>query len=139
MMREGIQTNFSNEVLRRFGCLFFIYMKWLEVKNGMSFTDSELLEIFERGVAAGMINGDNAFINRPIDLMNMALGQNAYRDILRDLKEAPADNTAIRRLVRGNNGETHFTLLIDGVEWDTLDPTRAAAATWTFDTFRVPV
>jgi len=61
-MREGIQTNFPNEALRRFGCYFFILMKWLEVKNGMSFTDEMLLEIFERAVAAGIMNGDNAFI-----------------------------------------------------------------------------
>ena len=138
-MREGIQTNFPNEALRRFGCYFFILMKWLEVKNGMSFTDEMLLEIFERAVAAGIMNGDNAFINRPVDLMNMALGQNSYRDIRRDLSDAPADGTAIRRLVRGTAGETHFTLQISGKEWDTLDPARPAAATWSFHSFRVPV
>jgi len=137
-MREGIQSNFPNEVLRRFGCYFFILMKWLTVKNGTAFSDDDLINIFERAAAAGMIQANNAFINRPVDIMNMALGQNVYRDIQRDLREPPADGTAIRRLVRGN-GETHFTLQIEGVEWDTLDPTRAAAQTWSFDTFRVPV
>ena len=138
-MKEGIQTDFPNAVLQRFGCYFFVLMKWLEVQDGKSFTDADLISIFEKAVAAGMMQGDNAFIIRPVDLMNMALGRNVYFDILRDLREPPACGTAIRRLVRGTAGETHFTLQIAGVEWDTLDPQRAAAASWSFHSFRVPV
>ena len=138
-MKEGIQTDFPNAVLQRFGCYFFILMKWLEVQDGKSFTNADLISIFEKAVAAGMMQGDNAFIIRPVDLMNMALGRNVYCDITRDLPEPPANGTAIRRLVRGTAGETHFTLQIAGVEWDTLDPQRAAAASWRFDSFRVPV
>jgi len=138
-MREGIQTNFPNEVLRQFGCHFFVLMKWLEVKHGMRFSDDNLISIFETAAAAGFIRNDNAFVLNDAALINHALGFNAYMAILRDLREAPADGTAIRRLVRGTKGETHFTLQIEGIEWDTLDPARPAAKTWSFHSFRVPV
>ena len=138
-MRQGIQSGFPHEVLRRFGCYFFTLMKWLEVKDGVEFSDDDLLRIFKTSVSGGLINGSNAFINNAVEVMNRALGMRKYRDIRRDLKEAPADGTAIRRLVRGPAGETHFTMQIEGVEWDTLDPSRPAAKTWSFDSFREPV
>ncbi|MCL2381344.1 MAG: DUF261 domain-containing protein [Treponema sp.] len=138
-MREGIQTNFPHEVLRRFGCYFFVLMKWLEVKNGMRFSDDDLLRIFERAAVKGLINGADAFVRNAPALLNLGLGSSTYADVRRDLRYPPADGTAIRRLVRGGYGETHFTMQINGVEWDTLDPARAAAKTWSFDSFRVPV
>lgn len=137
-MREGIQTDFPHEVLRRFGCYFFALMKWLEIKNGARFSNEGLILVFESAQAAGFIRGDNAFVVNAVALLNLALGQNLYTDIRRDLSKAPPDGTAIRRLVRNSGNETHFTLQINGVEWDTLDPARPAAGTWSFHSFRVP-
>ena len=137
IMEEGIQTNFPHEVLRRFGCHFFLLMKWLEVKHGLRFSNGDLLRIFQEVAAVNLVSSNNAFVKNAVGLLNHVLGENVYKCIHRDLEHAPADGTAIRFLVRGN-GETHFTLQINGVEWDTLDPQRLAAKTWSFDSFRVP-
>ena len=138
-MKQGIQSGFPHPALRASGCYFFALMKWLEVKNGMDFTDGDLIRIYETAGRKGMLNPNNAFINDAAAVLNLALGKNAYRDVRRDLREPPADGTAIRRLVRNNGRETHFTVQISGVEWDSLDPARPAAKTWAFDSFRVPL
>ena len=139
MMREGLQTNFPHEALRRSGCLFFSLMKWLEIKDGMSFSDEALIGVFNRAAEAGILNPANCFINNSVSLLNLALGRDKYRDVVRDLKRAPVDDTGIKRLVRNNGVETHFIMFIGGRDWDTKDPRRAAAKTWSFHSFREPV
>jgi len=113
-------------------------MKWLTIKNGKMFNDPDLILIFEEAGRRGILNPENCFIQRPVDLMNLALGFNGYRDLLWNV-ELPLDETAIIRLVRGTAGETHFVIKIGGQLWDTLDPARPAAATWNFDSYRLPI
>ena len=139
-MREGLQSNFPHPVLQRFGCYFFILMKWLTLRNGKQLNDQDLIAIFEEAGRRGILNPENSFIQRPVDLMNLALGFNGYRDLLWNV-DLPPDGTAIVRLVRPaeRGGGTHFIIKINGQPWDTLDPTRPAAATWNFDSYRLPV
>ena len=138
-MKEGLQSNFPHPVLQRAGCLFFSLMKWLEVRDGMSFTDQDLIRIFDEAATQGILVRETGFMNDSVRMLNLALGRNKYRDVRRDLAGVPPGGTAIRRLVRNGGRETHFTLQINGAEWDTKDPSRPAAKTWTFDSFREPV
>ena len=138
-MKQGIQTNFPHDALRRFGCYFFSLMKWLEVHDGAAFTNDDLLRIYNEAGRNGLLRASDCFIQDAVGLLNFALGGRKYRDIQRDVRTAPPSGTAIRRLVRNGERETHFTVQIAGIEWDPLDPTRAAAKTWAFHSFRVPV
>ena len=138
-MKQGIQTNFPQEVLRQFGCYFFSLMKWLEVTDGAAFSNDDLLRIYQEAGRIGLLRASDCFIQDAVGLLNFALGRRKYRDIQRDVRAEPPGGTAIRRLVRNGERETHFTVQVVGVEWDPLDPARAAARTWAFHSFRVPV
>ena len=78
-MRQGIQTNFKHEELRKWGCYFFTLCYWVCEAFSMDFTDDEIIAKFEEYKKRKFIDwqgnsrtwiGDNAFINAPTLIFN---------------------------------------------------------------------
>ena len=136
IIENGIQTNFPHQVLRDYGCHFFVAMKWLELHHKLDFPNDKLVLIFEEAARHGWVDPNGADILNGVGLLNYVLGRVVYSTYRRSLTERPSAEFCIRYLVKPKY--THFVIDRDGkVFFDPLDPYRPAAWSYTIDSYRV--
>ena len=59
MLRQGIQTNFKNNVMRTWGCYWFTLAAWAQFVSNREWTDDELIEKFNEHRRRGWVNDDD--------------------------------------------------------------------------------
>jgi len=59
MLRQGIQTNFKNTVMRTWGCYWFTLVRWSQFVSNREWTDDELITKFNEHRRKGWINDDD--------------------------------------------------------------------------------
>ena len=139
MMHQGIQSGFPHMVIRNNGCYFLTLLKWLEMKDGMSFNNEQIIHIFNVVASAMFIDRPNAFVRHPVEIVNFALGRRKYTRLIRDISARP-NELCIVALTRPQDNGTHFILQeANGTTWDSLNPARPAAATWRPSSYRLLV
>ena len=144
-MKQGIQTNFPDADLKAAGCHYFALMKYLEIKHGVIFSLENLTNYFKAALKEGTMGfspadklrgvGDNCNVLDAPGLLNMVLKEKVYTKYQRDIKTRPDDDLCIVRLVKP--GITHFITDYKGMTFDPLNPMRAAALTYTVDSYRI--
>ena len=122
-MKQGIQTLFPDENLRRYGCYFFCFVEWAERFGNRDFNSDEIIALFEEAKELEFVNKE-AFIFNPPQLLNLMLGWNSFSRV-RILKEAPQHDIYVVYLKKPGFG--HFMLYDKGQLWDPLDPARPGA------------
>ena len=133
-MVEGIQSTLKNDVLRLYGCYFLCLLKWLEVHDGLRFDEERIEYCFHSCVQAKLIKAETAYVNDAIGVLNHILEKTKYTKANFGIKERPP-GLSIIALTKPNI--THFiTQLASGATWDTLDPMRPAASTYSVDSYR---
>jgi len=122
-MKQGIQTNFPHEVLRRWGCYFFCLAEWASRLREKDFTNEELIALFDKGREEEVLT-KNCLVLNPVQLLNIMLGEQKAQSV-RIVKAPPARDTYVVYLEKPGFG--HFLLSNSQTIWDPLDPNRPAA------------
>jgi len=80
MLRQGIQTNFKNAVMRTWGCYWFTLVCWSQFVSYRIWTDDELIEKFEEHRRRGWINNDDnaPWARHPVAIFNDMAGVADY-------------------------------------------------------------
>jgi hypothetical protein len=124
-MPQGIQTDFTHyPELRTFGCFFFTLLKLVEIKTGITFSNEEIVSIFERCKAAGFIT-NNSFIQSSVKVFNKAAGNWLVDDFIRHTPDTgiPTDEVYIIDMRKSANVPQHFVLASGGkIIWDSWRP-----------------
>ena len=122
-MKQGIQTNFPHEVLRKEGCYFFCLAEWAARVRGNDFTEDEIIMLFDAAHKAELVKKDVTILLPP-QLMNLFLGRHEF-NIVDAVNEPPREKRYIIYLEKPGYG--HFLLFDNGDIWDPLDPSRPGA------------
>ncbi|MDR3019787.1 MAG: DUF261 domain-containing protein [Treponema sp.] len=140
-MREGIQTHFTHEALRKEGCYFFALLRWAEILrgsskpgNGFEFTDADVLKIFEVCNSKGWIE-DDCFIVNPVAVLNHCIENPRFSSVFRSqsMPEEPLFAVYLKK-----PGHGHFVLGDKtGIIWDSLEPGRPGVRDYQVDSYRV--
>jgi len=105
-MRQGIQTDFKYEELRKYGCYFFTLAAWVHLAFGIEFTDDELIEKYETYKHRRWI-GPNSWIIEPALIFNDLADRPDYFRTVEHSRTAPH---TIRFPVFFDGSPTHFAL-----------------------------
>ena len=131
-MKQGIQTNFPHEVLRKYGCYFFCLAEWASRVSKKEFTENDLINFFDKARDAELIRKDCTILNPP-QILNLMVGIDVF-SMSRITTKPPIYKTYIIYLEKPYYG--HFILCDDRVMWDPLDPERPGAAGYTPISYR---
>jgi len=132
MLRQGIQSQFFNETLRKEGCYFFCLMEIACLVKGDTLFDEAVEQVYHECVEKGWMEED-CFIVNPIEIINHVLSRPRFRTWYKS-KTKPSDYAFAVYLKDGKRA--HFIVeMQDGTRWDPLDPTRAAAQGYQDDSY----
>jgi len=123
-MKQGIQTDFPHEELRKYGCYFFCLVKWASKIMDKDFTEGEIIALFDAAMEAELVR-KNALVFNPSQVLNLIIGKNIFRSTS-IVKQPPNRNIYIIYLQKPGYG--HFVLFDRGEIYDPLDPERPGAA-----------
>jgi len=131
-LREGIQVGFPHDALRRWGCYFFVLLRWSEEITGRGVREEDIVPLFERASAQTMpepndpsrripVVTKNCFVNDPVRLLNFLAGETAVRKVSLRTNDRghpiPTERIFVAREKHPRHG-AHFVLVIDGQRWD---------------------
>lgn len=131
-MRQGIQTGFKNDELRRAGCYFFALCAMAEFyreKQGRpGFTDEQIINFYihclkEKWITTGLRNGVQVtcFIENPVAIMNYLQGAFVFTQVTHE-QVRPQSKYYVQVYDAGTIG-THFVLASNGkVIFDSWQP-----------------
>ena len=129
-MRQGIQTNFKHETLRKFGCYFFVLLRMAEIQrnrllksvvktNEFEFSDETIIELYNHCEKHGWVEG-NSFIVNPVAILNYCQGTTTYTTVAHSAKQPDMEMFPIY-LKKPATG--HFVLGDKtGIIWDSWEP-----------------
>ncbi|MDR2914904.1 MAG: DUF261 domain-containing protein [Tannerella sp.] len=147
MIKQGIQTNFPDERIQKWGCYFLCLVKWAQEITGEEFTIDKICAERNEAEQKGYVDDEMTVINAPA-LLNQLTRSNMFSTVRRQSTE-PQDERYIVCLTKP--GYTHFVFEKKWIEspfgggapinahfrWDSLDPHRPAAAQYEVDSYRV--
>ena len=122
-MRQGIQTNFKHEELRKYGCYFFTLCAWTEIAFSKEFSDDYIIEKYNEYIRKGWI-GNKCWIKEPVKIFNDLAGKPNY---FKSVEHSNAVPNTVRFPVFFDGSITHFALgqVIDGkvkIIFDSWEP-----------------
>ena len=114
-LRPGIQTGFSHEVLRKWGCYFFCLLRWAEeVSDFRAGKDQNIISLFDNFAARGWLT-NQCKVLQPAMILNHLAGANIFNMATHEALR-PADYIAVERVNHG--AWPHFMLHIGTKIWD---------------------
>jgi hypothetical protein len=121
-MKEGIQTNYPDERVKKYGCAFLCLCQLL--KPELEDIPGGLIE----KIPDEFLDKREMYVKDWLNLYNFLNGYlNAKKDVLVGIP-MEAGKTMISKNIKADGTTTHFTLMRDGgTVFDPLDPGRAAA------------
>ena len=131
-MKQGIQTYFPHEMLRRNGAYFFCLLRWAELITSKDFTVADIIKIYEDAVKAEFIN-KHVFILSAAQLLNLMITSDSFTRI-RIITNVPNQQRYLIYLEKPGSG--HFVLHDDGKIWDPLDPKRPESVGYNHVSYR---
>lgn len=145
-MKQGIQTTFKDEKLRKWGCYFFTLLRWSEILRNkwlkqsiadggqeFEFTDDEIINLYKTCEERGWVEG-NCFIVNPVEIMNHCNNFQTFRTVYHS-KGMPHTDYFPIYLKKPSIG--HFVLgNRDGIVWDSWEPS-AKSQGFPIDGYRV--
>jgi len=80
LLREGIQTNFKDPVMARWGCYWFTLARWSQIVSNRAWTDDELVAKFAEHRRNKWINDDDnaPWARNPVAIFNDMAGDCGY-------------------------------------------------------------
>ena len=134
-MKQGIQTNYPEQVLKAEGCYFFCLMRWAEVIRGKEFISSrEINFLFDLSKQLEYCKKD-ATILFPHSILNLAIPDKKFTQIERTVTPPAGLGQYILFMTKPNYN--HFLFYNNGQTWDPLDPERPAAKDYKVESYRV--
>ena len=119
-MRDGIQTGFPNEELKKFGCYFFVLCRMAEYVSNNEFSDEDIITLFNMCKLKGWV-GRNSWIIDPVSILNLMQTQKVYKSVSHCEKQPQAMFYPVYFKVNDNN--THFALGCNGeIVFDSWSP-----------------
>lgn len=118
-LREGIQHDFPHQQLRQSGCYWFSLVRLSQEVRPMEYTDSELINSYERHVEKGWMKA-NCFVKNPIAILNNMSGGNYFSSVSHEATRPPERLSCTN--LRANGFPSHFVANIGDKTWDSLPP-----------------
>jgi len=128
-MKQGIQSTLKNDELRINGCYF---ISIAQLATGCR-------ELKERDlVLAWGVCKKLSYINRDLEIVDGAAVYKYFSGKpCRLVKTSGPPKTASYIVRNEKTGYTHYTAVIDGMNWDPLPPLRAASKTYHIASYRI--
>ena len=127
-LRQGVQTGFFHEALRKWGCYFFCLLRWAEeVGDFRCGDDGNIVRLFDDFVARGWLDRQCKVL-QPVSILNHLVGHTMFRTVTHEDRH-PADPVAVERV---NHGKwPHFILHIGPEVWDSwANPGKYKPVNW---------
>ena len=135
-MRQGIQTNYPDERLKKWGCYFFALMQWAERITGQNQQDYAV-NLMREAERLALISPEIDIL-KPVDLLNFFIGgYPSIRFTSCEFRKEPPDNQIRYIVCLKKPNYMHFVLSDEGEIWDALDPARPSAKDYRPDSYRV--
>jgi hypothetical protein len=132
-MNEGIQNTLRGR-LKTDGCYFLAILRLVELETGKEFTVSQIEDIMTAAVLAGMCKEDLT-IQKAHEIYNLAFGAEVKHTTEKAKTPVYPCIGALEK-----PGFTHFIVYKGPHDtWDSLDPKRPAAKSYTLKDYRVIV
>lgn len=131
-LQEGLQSKFIEPSLQKYGCYYFCLLKWAESLGAIFRDDAAILRTFERHLQNGWVEQD-CFVVAPTQILNDIQFDNTFTQVCRMGIEPKEKNYLV---YWKKPGYGHFTLMMDGVNWDPLDPNRPGKSDYKIDSYR---
>jgi len=135
MLAQGIQSRCLIPSLKDCGCYFFDILRQVEIQQQLNLSEDDAMMWYYVARYKKFVEQDCTVID-PVGLANLVCGQNAYRVIS---KSDNKPDLSIYIVCGKKPMYTHFTLIENGKRWDSLDPNRPTADSYTPDSYRVLV
>jgi len=114
-LRQGIQTNFAHEALRKWGCYFFCLLRWAEeISNFRARNDFCIVELFVDFVDRGWLT-NQCKVLQPVLILNHLVGANQFTTVTHEALR-PLDRITAERVNHGT--WPHFILHVGTEVWD---------------------
>jgi hypothetical protein len=133
MIEQGIQTDFPDEQIQKWGCYFLCLVRWAQSITGEDFPIDKICAERNEALRRKYIDHEMTILNAPA-LLNHLIGRYECTTVIRQTVE-PETGRYIACLTKP--GYTHFVFIEDGKQWDSLDPDRPAAADYRVESYRV--
>lgn len=135
MIKQGIQTNFPDERIQKWGCYFLCLVKWAQTITKEDFPVSRICAERNEAERNKYLDDEMTVLNAP-ELLNQLTRSKEFFACTRQATE-PCEDRYIVCLKKP--GYTHFIFIHNGQKWDPLDPDRPAAAEYEIDSYRIIV
>jgi len=144
-MRDGIQTNFKHEALKKSGCYFFSLLRIAECilfkEQGLKhdftgFTDDQIIALFDNCVEIGWVEKD-CFIVNPVKVINLALNKDMFTSV-RKSASVPESGYFIT-YIKKSPSVYHFLICGIGgaVDWDSWEECNYKTEKYPVDSYRI--
>ena len=144
-MRDGIQTNFKHDALRKSGCYFFSLLRIVECikfkEQGLKhdftgFTDDQIIALFNQCVEIGWVEKD-CFIVNPVKVLNLALNKDLFTSV-RKSTSAPNSGYFVT-YIKKSSSSFHFLIIGIGgaIDWDSWEESNYKTEKYPIDSYRV--
>jgi len=133
MIEQGIQTNFPDERIRKWGCYFLCLVRWAQSITGEDFPVDKICAERDKAEKEGYLDEEMTILYGAEILKQLT--KTRRFDIATALYHEPYIDRYIACLKKP--GYTHFVFVHNGEKWDPLDPNRPAAAQYEVDSYRV--
>jgi hypothetical protein len=133
MLYEGCQNDFKNGNIKKYGCYFLDICRLAELQTGADFSFDDVEKFYIDGMKNNFL-GLECFIMNGAGIYNMIAGKNIYNHVTSTIYKPETPGFIVCNV---KPGFKHFTLSYNGYLWDSLDPARPAAKTYTVNSYRV--
>jgi hypothetical protein len=125
-MKEGIQSNYPDERVRKYGCAFLCLCQYLKPEL------EDIPENMINNIPDSLLDKNEMYVKDWVNLYNfcndyLEAGKKKCNAVMRGVHFKPGE-IMICKNIKADKITAHFTLAKDGVTaFDPLDPNRAAA------------